>query len=112
MEPNLRAALNQYANREMDLGAFEDWLVGHLQLILDSHDSDSIDIANNLDARFIELGEGLITEQELFNAAQALLPPAQTLPVTFAVTSGVTVALSMHFDTTTTRDATRGLVAA
>jgi hypothetical protein len=109
MEPNLRAALNQYANREIDLAAFEDWLVSHLQLILDSHDSDSIDIANNLDARFIELGEGLIAEQELFNTAQALLPPAQTLPVTFGVTVN---APSMHFDTTTTRDATRGLVAA
>lgn len=89
MIDSLRTALNQYVNREIDLGAFEDWVISHLQAILDSHDQPSIDIAQNLDARFIELGEDLITEDEFFNEAQSLLPPPVTLPVVGLI--GVTV---------------------
>lgn len=74
MIEDLRKTLAQYAHREIDLDALEDWVVSHLQVILDSHDQESIGIANALDTRFVELGEGLISEDEFFNEAQALLP--------------------------------------
>lgn len=75
MIDSLRAALAQYANRELDLAALEDWVVGNLQSIIDSRDHESIDIARSLDARFIELGEGLVTEEEVANEVHALVPP-------------------------------------
>jgi hypothetical protein len=82
MLDNLRQTLAQYANREIDIGAFEDWVVSHLQPIFDSGDQESIDIANTLDARFIELGESLITEDEFFNEVQAMQPPSRNVEET------------------------------
>ena len=45
--------------------ALEDWIVGHLQPVLNSGDAVAIDIANEIDVSFVELGEGIIDRATL-----------------------------------------------
>ena len=52
--------LNKYLTGGSSGDRLEDWVVGHLQLILDSRDTRAIGIANEIDACFVELGEGII----------------------------------------------------
>lgn len=40
----------------------ETWLLSNLQRILDSSEDEAIEVANQIDADLIELGEGLINE--------------------------------------------------
>lgn len=74
----LREALARYANRDMNVTDFEDWLVGNLQRILDSNDQAAIDLAHDLDDRLIRLSEDLLTEGEFFDAAVTLYRKSET----------------------------------
>ena len=38
----------------------EDWIVGHLQPVLNSGDEVAAEIANEIDVSFVELGENII----------------------------------------------------
>lgn len=78
MLDSLRIALNGFINRETDLGAFEDWVVGNIQAVLDSRDVESIRIIDTLDALIIELNEGLIGEQDVFREAEALVKRSES----------------------------------
>ena len=69
--------LARYVNREtradaITLDELEEWLVLHLQAILDSGDEMGADIANTLDPLLVELRENLISEPAFFAAAVAM----------------------------------------
>jgi len=100
MLQELITRLNRYANRELLSADFEDWLVANLQRILDSRDQDVIDLANRLDGLFVEMSEGLITEEQLQEYATQILRERDTVLVaadagTDAVTSDSAVTDSM-----------------
>ena len=50
------------ASNECEL---EGWVVGHLQLILNSGETETIRLADEIDASFIEVGERIIDEATL-----------------------------------------------
>ncbi len=72
MIQELRDILARYINRQLDVYSLEDWVVSHLQAILNSQDQIAIEIANQLDPLFVELGEDLVTEPEVFSEASAM----------------------------------------
>ncbi len=57
--------INKYLDGEQNLDHLESWLVGNLQNILDSNDKTAQAIADELDADFVWLGEGLVDEADL-----------------------------------------------
>lgn len=61
----LRRVLNcvyKYLNGHCTLKDLQTWLLSNLQRILESGDEAAIEVANQIDADLIELGEGLIDE--------------------------------------------------
>lgn len=64
-------AITEYANsgRSEDL---REWLVDHVQAVLDSQNPRAIDLVNEWEAAFARLSENLITEAELFDRATAV----------------------------------------
>ena len=71
--------IDSYLRGDTDLLGLEDWVVGHLQDVLDSGDETAIDIANRIDADLIEFGEGLLDTPSLNNRLQRYLYNAQTI---------------------------------
>jgi hypothetical protein len=57
------------ASNDRDL---EAWVVGNLQRILDSGDATTIHLANEIDALFVEVGEGIIDQPLLKDRLQSL----------------------------------------
>ncbi|MEW6141848.1 MAG: hypothetical protein AB1597_01655 [Chloroflexota bacterium] len=70
-------------NGEISLSALEDWLVSHLQSILDSGDAQAIEIANGIDADLIEYRERILDIEEILNRLQAFLARGSTIVVEF-----------------------------
>ncbi len=56
----LLAQVNDYLDEKLNSNALEDWIVAHLQVILDSEDERAVNLANEIDVSFVELGEGII----------------------------------------------------
>jgi hypothetical protein len=73
MKTELQSRARSYLTGRLSRDDLELWLVGNLQQILDGGDSDEIAAANTLDADLIELGEGLLSEDEFRERLGALL---------------------------------------
>lgn len=69
----LTQALIQYLSRERSASELEEWLVGNLQDILNSGDRKAIEIANQVDALLVEMGERLLNEDQFRKSVYALL---------------------------------------
>ena len=65
MEKEIRARVEQFLVGRTSLSDLEAWLVGNLQLILDSGDAAAVALANALDADIVQFDEGLLDEREL-----------------------------------------------
>ena len=61
LHSELYAEMSRYLSGATDAAALEDWVVAHLQLILDSGDAAAISLADELDVSLVELGEGIIS---------------------------------------------------
>ena len=57
--------LKKLETEQLTYQQLEEWLLSHLQQILDSREEQAINLANELDALFIEEGEGLRSEEEM-----------------------------------------------
>ena len=57
--------LRYYVKGRANAEALEQWLLAHYQLILDSGERDAINLCNEINALFIELGEDVISREEL-----------------------------------------------
>jgi hypothetical protein len=64
--------VNETRPDAITLDELEEWLVLHLQAILDSGDEMAVDIVNTLDPSLVELREDLMNEAALFAAAEAM----------------------------------------
>lgn len=68
----------------------ETWLMSNLQQILDSGDSEAVEVANRVDADLVELGEGLIDEATLRERLDSYIRAYNTIPVSFFETERTT----------------------
>ena len=57
--------LKRYVLSQSSASALESWILSHYQQTIDSGDERVIDLANELNALFVEYGEDVITEQDL-----------------------------------------------
>jgi hypothetical protein len=65
--------LIQYVGGARSTSELEEWLVGNLQSFLDSTDEGAIELVNQVDALFVEMSEGLISEDQLRNSILTIL---------------------------------------
>ena len=79
--------LRRYLSGAADAAALEDWVVAHLQLILDSGDAAAIRLADELDVSLVELGEGII-DAPAFRERLARLAQAPAFPPVLQRSSG------------------------
>ncbi len=63
--------IDRYLIGAAALKELEAWLVANLQAILDSRDSRAIELANQLDADLVELGEGIIDAKDFRERLEA-----------------------------------------
>ena len=57
--------LIDYLNGRYTIQEFEAWMLSNLGVILNSGDGELIDMANDIDADFMEFSEGIINEKVL-----------------------------------------------
>ncbi len=67
-----------YLMGHCSLDDLEDWLLVHLQEILDSGDQKAIQLADNIDAALIQLNEGIIDEATFYDQIQSYARLAET----------------------------------
>ena len=72
--------IDSYLVLHSTLQDLEAWLISNLQQILDSGEKVAIDLANEVDADLVELGEGLIDELTFREHLQSYIRIRDTLP--------------------------------
>ena len=72
--------MDSYLLLQRTLRDLEAWLLSNLQQILDSGEKTAIDLANELDADLVQLGEGLIDELAFREKLQTYIRIRDTLP--------------------------------
>ena len=84
-DQNLRGqlvtALSRFLNGVSTLDSLQDWLLSHLQAILDSDDALVIQAADDLDAALMQLGEQLLDEATLLSRVKSWEACLQTISV-------------------------------
>lgn len=89
MLDQLRKILIDYIECRIDSIALEDWLIAHLQAILDSGDPEAIHMANDLDVLFLKLSDDALTDSEFVEQVAALtLKPRVLVEASTETTSG------------------------
>ncbi len=83
MYEELLTHVEHYLNDDCTLEDLETWLLSKLQAILDSGDEEAIQVANQIDADLVELGEGLIDHETLRDNLQSFISERDTIPVAF-----------------------------
>lgn len=71
--------LTQYRKREISIASLEDWMVSHLQAVLDSGDHGASAIADEVIALIVELGEGIVAEDEIRSRITAIIREREIL---------------------------------
>jgi hypothetical protein len=56
----------------------EGWVVANLQRALDSGDTKALHLVNEIDASFVEVGEGIISQEDLRNRLHDLVREVRT----------------------------------
>lgn len=79
MRGALANQLVEVVEKRISLDAFELWLVGHLQLIIDEGDANLRAYADKLDALFIQFGEQAVSRGELVEAFEDILRNLNTI---------------------------------
>lgn len=64
--------LKKFESRQLGLQQLRDWVLSHLQQILDSREDRTIGLANEIDALFIQEEEGLRSIDEIRQAIAIL----------------------------------------
>lgn len=72
--------VDSYLVLHSTLQDLEAWLISNLQQILDSGEEAAIDLANEVDADLVELGEGLMDELTFREHLQSYIRIRDTLP--------------------------------
>lgn len=78
--------LYRYLSGRCTLQDVEVWLLSNLQGILDSGDEKMTEVANQIDADLVELGENLIDEATLRERLESYIRACETVPITLSET--------------------------
>ncbi len=78
MRRKLLKELYRYTAGSISIADLQNWLLSHLQEVLDSEDPVAIDAANSLDSGLVELGEHLIEEADFSRRAQRWIGKLET----------------------------------
>jgi hypothetical protein len=70
-----RYLAGKFSDREL-----EGWVVANLQRILNSGDTLAIHLADEVDVSFVEVGEGIISREELRHRLNSLVCEVKTHP--------------------------------
>ena len=98
--------IDSYLNGLSSDRELEGWIVANLQRILDSGDTEAVRLADEIDASFVELGEGIMDQTTirsrlgaLEQAARQSLPRSAVYSITgrFEVEEGLTMLLCDQF---------------
>ena len=76
--------IDGYVLSRCTLRDLETWLLSNLQQILDSGEKAAIDLANEVDADLVELGEGLIDELTFRERLESYAKIRETIPFIFS----------------------------
>jgi hypothetical protein len=68
-----------YLSGKTRLNDLEDWVLSRIQGILNSGDQEAIALIDRVDALLIEIGAGLASEEDLFNAIACSVSDADTI---------------------------------
>lgn len=100
MDRELLYNIERYLNSHCTLQELESWLLSNLQRILDSGDEKAIDVANEIDADLVELGEGLIDETTIRGHLQRFISERDTILVSSPDMGPVTTSAATTSDRT------------
>ena len=75
----------RYLNGETRLEDLEEWSVSRFQALLTVPDPQAQSLFNGIEADLIELGLGLLTEQEMRQHLEGLAREAETVECAFAL---------------------------
>lgn len=76
-----------YASGEIGISELEDWILSHLQGILHSGDATAEAMINEADSLLIEIGAGVINEEDLLNWVDGIISDSETVIATFTIGS-------------------------
>ena len=66
----LKTVLASYLNNSITMNELEEWIVTNLQKIIDTGDKKLNEIVDSIDADLVEVGEGILSEEDLRGAVQ------------------------------------------
>ena len=79
MRSEFITVLMDFLRQNISIEDLQKWLLGNLQIILDSGDPVMIDAANALDANLMELGEHVIEQDELIHNVDVYIRKLETI---------------------------------
>ncbi len=99
MKNELHQKIESCLNGSITVDDLEVWLVSNMQNILDTGNDEIIEMADQIDADMIVLGEGIIGLDELYDHLRRLLSQLETISVDIT-TPGVVEPLTETFTET------------
>lgn len=78
----------RYVGRELSIEALGEWLLSHLQQVLDSDDQEAVSLVDEADALLVELSNKDISELDFFNRLAAIVSIESTIPVSISFYPG------------------------
>jgi len=88
-----------YVSGKARLNDLEDWVLSHIQGVLDSGDQEAIALIDRVDALLIEIGVGLASEEDLFNAISGFISDAETVKLDLCIKAPDVSVLSIEQST-------------
>ena|SRR5437870_378027 len=90
---------SQFSSGQLSFEQFEEWVVSHLQVALDSGDQEVIRLMDEADGLLLQLGVGEVDDVAVLNGIDALVREAQTVRVSMSMGSPLsvtTISVSKH----------------
>ncbi len=78
---------NKYVARELSLEAFAEWLLSHLQQVMDSGDEAALQLIDKGEVLLVELSNGELSEVEFFEHMASIVDIERTIPASFSFNS-------------------------
>jgi hypothetical protein len=71
----------KYVSGMVRMNDLEDWILSHIQGILNSGNQEAIALIDEVDALLIEIGAGISSEQDLFDTISRFISDAETVKI-------------------------------
>ena len=78
------AKLRDYVDRQITLHELEEWVLGHLQMALDSDNAETVDLIDVIDVLLMRLADGDVCESGFFAEICGIVDSALDITFSFA----------------------------